>query len=120
MRALNPFAPFWYTPAEDKDLPEGQRTRFKLRGLNGSEFGHIAPELIVDPELRMVSGVSGKGLDLALRYGLVDWENFCNDNGEVAFSVQNLVLIEHAARAELAMQIIAASYVKPAEKKTSP
>ena len=76
------------------------------------------PELRVDDELKTVTGMSGKGLELALRYGLVDWENFANDNGPVAFSPQNFPYIDYGLRAELAMCIVAASYVSLDEKKT--
>lgn len=117
-KALNPFAPFEYVTLADRELPEPERTKFRLRGLNGSEFGHIAPELLLDDST--LAGCTGKGLDMALRYGLLGWENFENDKGAVAFHPHNFALIEHSVRAELAMQVIAASYVHKAEKKTSP
>ena len=116
IKALNPVSPRWYTPRAE----EGQEnpTRFKIRGLNGTEQGYVWPELKVDDELKTVTGMSGKGLELALRYGLVDWENFANDKGPVAFSPQNFPYIDYGLRAELAMCIVAASYVSLDEKKT--
>jgi len=116
IKALNPVSPRWYTPRAE----EGQEnpTRFKIRGLNGTEQGYVWPELRLDDELKTVTGMSGKGLELALRYGLVDWENFANDNGPVAFSPQNFPYIDYGLRAELAMCIVAASYVSLDEKKT--
>ncbi len=116
IRALNPFAPFWYTPRGE----EGQEkpTRFKIRGLDGTELGYLSPELVVDEAKGMVTGMSGKGLELALRYGLLDWENFENDQGPVRFSVGSFGKIPYVIRGELAMNILAASYVQEAEKKT--
>ena len=116
VKALNPFAPFWYTPEADQGSENP--TKFKIRGLNGSEIGYVSPEFVIDDAQRMVTGMSGKGIDLTLRYGLLDWENFENDNGKVKFSPNNFALIPHLTRVELAMQIIAASYVSDEEKKT--
>lgn len=116
IKALNPLAPRWYVPRGEDG--EENPTRFKIRGLNGTEQGYVWPELKIDDELKTVTGMSGKGLELALRYGLVDWENFANDQGEVAYSVQNFSLIDYGLRVELAMVIVAASYVTPEEKKT--
>lgn len=116
IKALNPFAPFWYTPASEQG--DEKPTRFKLRGLDGVELGYVSPELQVDDVQGTVSGITGKGLELALKYGLLDWENFENDQGPVKFSVHNFRLIPYVMRAELAMRIIAASYVQEAEKKT--
>ena len=116
IKALNPFAPFWYTPALEKDAPNP--TRFKIRGLDGAEQGYISPELRLDESSRMVIGMTGRGLELALRYGLVDWENFANDSGPVVCVPPNFPLIDYGTRCELAMKILGASYVSPEEKKT--
>lgn len=115
IKALNPFVPFWYVPTPEKGVENP--TRFKIRGLNGTEQGYIQPEIRVDSSF-MVTGLSGKGLELALQYGLSDWENFANDAGAVAFSPANFGLIDIGTRIELAFQILGASYIKPGEKKT--
>lgn len=114
MKALNPMAAFWYTPRGEEGAE--RPTRFKIRGLDGTQQGYVYPELKIDG--KMVIGMTGKGLELTLEYGLVDWENFANDQGPVPFTRQNLGMIDYAVRAELAMQIIAAGHVKPEEKKT--
>ena len=114
MKALNPFAPFWYTPRAEASAEKP--TRFKLCGLDGSQQGYIQPEYIIGD--RMVTGLTGKGLDLALSYGLKDWEHFENAQGPVACVPANFGLIDIVTRIELAMQIIAASYPTPEEKKT--
>lgn len=116
IKALNPFAPAWYTPRAELGSPNP--TRFKIRGLDGTEQGYLVPELTIDPVLRTISGMTGKGLELALAYGLLDWENFANDKGPVAFVPGNFNLIDYKTRIELAMQILTASYVQPEEKKT--
>lgn len=116
IKALNPFAPFWYVPRAEQGRENP--TRFKIRGLDGAEFGYITPELTVDPALRSVVQVSGKGVDLALQSGLVDWENFSNDAGPVAFAVANFGLVPYEVRGELFWKILAASQVQAEEKKT--
>lgn len=122
-KALNPFAPEWYTPASDKDEkgePRPDASRFKLRGLDGNELGYVSPEFTLGEiaGVPTVTGMSGKGVDLALKCGLLDWERFENDKGPVPFNQGNFRLIPHLLRVELAMQIVAASYVGEAEKKT--
>lgn len=121
MKALNPFAAEWYTPAEDKESENP--TRFKIRGLNGSQVGYVQPEMILgvnDEGTPMLTGLTGKGVDVTLNLGLVDWENFANDFGSVKFSQHNFGLIDVKTRTELALQIIAKSFATAEEKKTSP
>ncbi len=117
MQALKRMAPFWYTPDGQKDDPNP--TKFKVRGLNGNEQGYIQPELKIDETTKMVSGMSGRGLELTLAYGLLGWENFLDeDGGQVAYSPLNFGRVDLVTRTELAMQILAASFVTPEEKKT--
>lgn len=117
IKALKRMAPFWYKPDSQKDDPSP--TRFKIRGLNGTEQGYVQPELVIDTTGKMVTGMTGKGLELTLGYGLLDWENFTDEDGAaIAFSPINFGRLDIVTRTELAMQILAASYVAPEEKKT--
>jgi hypothetical protein len=116
IKAMNPLASFWYTPRAEEGAPNP--TRFKIRGLNGTEQGYIVPELTLDPMGRIVAGMSGRGIEMALAYGLTDWENLVNGKGTVAFGAGNFGLLDYAMRVELAMKILAASYVEAEEKKT--
>jgi hypothetical protein len=115
-KALNPFAPWWYTPREDKDSPNP--TKFKLQGLNGEQMGYIAPEFILDAQSKSITNLTGKGVALALDFGLLDWENFNNDTGPVAFNRANFGLLPYGLRGELAFQVIIASHASPEAKKT--
>src|SRR3990172_10202250 len=116
IKALNPIAPFWYPPRSEAGAPNP--TRFKIRGLNGTEQGYLVPEMTFDVIGRTTTGMSGRGLELALAYGLMDWENFANGTGPVAFAPANFGLLDYTLRVELAWQIFAASYVDAEEKKT--
>lgn len=116
IKTINPIAPEWYTPRSEEgaDCP----ARFRIRGLNGSEMGYVMPELIVDEANQLVTGATGKGLDMILRYGLKDWEHVEGEGGGVAYAPSNFALLPHEVRVELALQIIVRSFVSPAEKKT--
>lgn len=123
IKAQSKMVPAWYVPRAERDeageaLPDA--TRFKLRGLTGKELSFIQPELIVGEVngVPMVTGTTGKGGELALYYGLRDWENFRDDDGPLAFSQGNFERIDIQTRTELVMQIIAGSFITPEEKKT--
>lgn len=115
MKALNPFAPFWYVPECDRDAEHP--TRFKLRGLNGDQMGYVAPELHLS-ELQRIDGISGKGIAIALGHGLLDWENLEGATGPLPFTQANAALLPHDVRTELAMRILIASSPGEEEKKT--
>lgn len=114
IKALNPFAPSWYTPKEEEgsDNP----TRFKIRGLDGEQMSYVGAELVFDASGN-IRNISGKGIELALGYGLVDWENFENDDGPVKFNRANFRLIPYHLRLELAVQIVARSVPNEEERK---
>jgi hypothetical protein len=120
MKALNPMAPFWFTPDSEErtEAEESKRTKFKIRGLDGEQLGFIQPELRFTEDGRSLVGMSGKGVVLALQFGLLDWENVANDQGPVAFSPANFRLLPMSARDSLALKILVASYVQEPEKKT--
>lgn len=120
IKALNKLAASWYVPRSERDendAPVPGATRFKLRGLSGGELGYVHPELKFDAENTII-GISGAGLDYCLRHGLKDWENFANDHGALACTPANFELIDIGTRTELAIQILAASFVTSEEKKT--
>lgn len=114
IKAINPMEPEWYTPQSE----EGQEnpTRFRLRGMDGDAMGYIAPEFVIDDHGR-VKNLTGKGIALALNYGLVDWENLSNDKGQVKFNRSNFRLLPYDLRAELASQIIILSAPSEDERK---
>jgi hypothetical protein len=41
-------------------------SKFKLQGLNGEQMGYIAPEFILDPQSKMITNLTGKGIETAL------------------------------------------------------
>lgn len=114
IKALNPMEPQWYTPASEAG--QENPTRFRVKGLDGETMGYIAPEFIVDDHGR-VKSLTGKGIELALNYGLVDWENLSNDKGAVKFGRHSFRLLPYDMRAELASQIVILSSPTEDERK---
>ncbi len=114
IKALNPFAPFWHTPPGQEADPAP--TRFKICGLDGAQISELAAEVRLDEKGRFL-GYSGRGISLALSYGLKDWENFGNDAGPLAFGPHNFHLIDYPTRVALAFEIAAASHVSEDARK---
>lgn len=114
IKALNPFEPVWYTPKSEagQDNP----TRFRLKGLDGAAMGYVAPELIVDDHGH-VRNMTGKGIDLVLAYGLIDWENFSDDKGQVRFNRSRFGAIPYDLRSELASEVMILSQPSEDERK---
>lgn len=77
----NPAGPDWFVTKSQKDLPEDQQTRFKVRGLIGSEVIDVS-FVEEDGWLKM----TGRGVDGCIRAGLIGWERFLDRDGkEVVF-----------------------------------
>lgn len=115
IKALKRMAPFWWTPEDQEGEP---KTRFKIRGLNGAQQSYVFPELQIDQVARMATGMTGRGVELTLSYGLLDWDHFNDEEGPIAFSPANFERVDPGMRAKLSMAILAASYVSLEEKKT--
>lgn len=89
----------WYTPNQ----PDSERvTRFKLRPLNGLQNLEISAEIGAHRV--------GEAQKLALRYGLVDWENLDDEHGRpVPFGLDKLVQLPVDVLSDLAIRIIRGS-----------
>ena len=114
--ALNPVDPFWFTPDSEED--EENPTRFKIRGLLGDEQSQITPEIIFDAEGRFKS-ISGEGIRKALKFGLIAWENFSNDKGEMSCKPGNHKFMTHSLRFDLVIAILNASIMGDDDAKKS-
>lgn len=101
IKALNPFEPTWYTPKSEQG--QDNPTRFRIRGLDGQQKSYVAAEFQTDDHGVMKN--LARGIDLALQYGLLDWENLANDKGPVKFSPANFRLLPAELREELALEI---------------
>lgn len=84
--AITPNSTFEYVLKVDRDLPEEERTLFRLRALSAAEQAKVEDQtasLSREDEIRVRSGST---ILEALRLGLVGWEGFRDENGnEVPF-----------------------------------
>lgn len=104
---ITDLAPYWFTPTqEESETP----TRFKLKPLDGFETLEVSAEV----GARRVAAAQ----KLAVKYGLVDWENFCDESGNnIKFSRENFRLLPVGAIAEIAVQVINGATLDKEQKK---
>lgn len=116
-KALKKLSSYWYTPEGE---PEHNPTRFKIKPLNGEE----------QTEIMMLNTISGVGEDgkpliqtspraiaLAIKYGVIGWENFGDDEGDLEYSAINKKYIPFELRIELAGEIVTNSTLDADTKK---
>ena len=109
-------SPDWYTPESEED--EEKPSKFKIKPLNGEQF----MEVVADSETDRSGDIrlNGRGLKLALRYGIIDWENIEKENGiPLKFSVHNLKLLPMEVLSDLASEIVNRSAMEDDETKNS-
>jgi len=105
-----------YIPEIDKDSDEP--TSFKLKPLSGVHYMSIMAEVteLGDGESR----ITGNGLRLAIKHGLVGWDNFNDAQGnKMKFNPVNVKKIPPAILTELAGEIISRSEVGGEQIKNS-
>lgn len=93
----------WYTPKIEED--ESKPTRFQIKSLDGSKALEVRSDTSMDDSGQIL--LTGRALNVAVRYGLVGWENFVDDKGnDVTFSLYAIDLLSAAMLQELAGVII--------------
>ncbi|MBL1293070.1 MAG: hypothetical protein COB61_004275 [Thiotrichales bacterium] len=112
---VNKLSTVWYVPRPE--IEAASPSRFSLRPLNGMQYMEVIQETTgAGLDIR----ISGRGLKLALEYGLVDWEGITNAAGEkVNYSRIELQKLPPELLTELANQIIIQSDVTEDEIKNS-
>ncbi len=112
IQALAGLLPAWYTPKgqDDDDKP----TRFKVRPLDGEQYGDVAEHVgVVNGAVRL----SSRGISQCLKHALIGWENFTGVDGDVAFFAANFRLIPYLIRVELATHIFIISSLSEEQEK---
>lgn len=92
-------------------------TIWKLQPLNGFDYMEVMSEL-----QRTDNGfkISGKGLGIAVRKGLVGWQNFHDENGkEIKFNPLNMKKIPAIVLGDLADRVIEISELGDEQAKNS-
>lgn len=107
--AMTGLAPEWFTPTQ----PESDRpTRIKIRPLTGLENLEVSAEI--------GGGDIGQAQKIALRFGVVDWENVDDERGNpLQFSHENLKFLPVSALSEIAIRIIRGSKMDDDKTKNS-
>jgi hypothetical protein len=103
IKATEGLAPEWYTPPGQGD---GTPTRFKIRPLDGAEFGEIADYVSIDAGVPMIKAA---GRDRCLKMALQEWENLEGVGGPVPFTPHNQRLIPHEVRVAIVNRVLVIS-----------
>ena len=106
----------WYTPESEKE--DEAPTQFHLKPFNGEKYNYIWAELFADSEGDVK--ISGKGVELALKFGLIGWRNMLSsNNSELAFKPNNFKHIPQNIRLEIASHLIDISTLTDGDEKNS-
>ena len=97
IKVLEGLTPDWFTPASELDAETP--TRFKLKPLNGFEYMDVLGETAVNEHGHRM--LNARGMRQAIKYGLVDWENF-----DAPFNQQSVGTIPTTYLIEIANEII--------------
>ncbi|MCP4477835.1 MAG: hypothetical protein GY818_07065 [Planctomycetaceae bacterium] len=109
-------APTWFTPSGEID--EETPTRFKIKPLNGFDFLEFCTEARILANGAMVP--NKKGTEIALKAGLIDWENFVDHQEKaIKFSVHNFKLLPAEVLSELVGAIVSQSSTDEDDEKNS-
>jgi len=126
VKAQNQFSPEWFTPTADDaaeaDEPGEVAARFKVRGLTGSQQAEVMPECGISDDGGDL-GISGRAMALLLKFGLLDWDNFEDENGPVRFSKVarvNQDYLTYPTQVQLAGKIFELTFPVEEDKKKSP
>lgn len=77
IKPINGLVPEWFTPTSQQG--DDNPTRVKIRPLDGMQ--HMEVMMHVDVAGSGDLFVDAKGMGLALKFGMVEWENFTDDKG---------------------------------------
>jgi len=115
LKISSPVGARWYVPLSEKE--KDRPCRFKIRPLTGEELENA----LYKHEFSKSGGlmIHPDGIKSALSNGILDWENVCDDRGEVTFSRLSIRLLPYEIRAELASEIINMSFMSEEEEKNS-
>lgn len=74
-RAAKQLSPYWFTvPGDEDETP----TRWRIKPLSEEERTDVTMETVDGAQF----GITGRGISLALKYGLIDWEDYLDADGE--------------------------------------
>ena len=111
IKAMSGITDEWYTPESQEG--EEEPTRFKIRGLNGSQLLELGEFIDSD-----TGNISTAGLVAACKLGLKGWENVFDDEGEkVPFTRVNINRLPPEIIGELGGKVFTQSLLDEDERK---
>lgn len=117
IKAISTIKPDWYTPQCEEG--EDEPTRFKLKPLDGTQYLDVMSEVTtsLDGDIQ----VTGRGLKLAAKWGVVGWENFSDpETGkEIKYSAVNVPRVPPVILSELVGVILERSELGEDQTKNS-
>lgn len=117
IKATSVIKPDWYTPEDEKE--EESPTRFKLKPLDGIQYMDVMSEVAknLDGDIQ----ITGRGLKLVVKWGVVGWENFVDpDTGkEIKYSPHNMQRVPPLVLSELVSEILERSEIGEDQTKNS-
>lgn len=105
-KALTGLVAEWFTPEDQKD--DEQPTRYKLKPLDGIQFMEVAAngDTLADGTFMP----NHRGRLLLLRYGMKDWENVIDHDGEkLEFNLARLKFIRAQHLVECSNELLTRS-----------
>ncbi len=107
-------APTWYTPVSEEGSEDP--ARFKLKPLNRADLDMVFEGRTTDSEGNLI--LTARGIEHALRVGLVDWENVLDENDKpLKFRIANFRYLPWAIGQELAGELVNMSFLAEDEAK---
>lgn len=111
--AIKPLASMnadWFTPPGEEE--EERPTRFKVKPLDSAQLDQALDRATYD-EKGNILDLSPQGKIMALRFGLIGWENF----GDLKCNFTNHNKLPWPIRYQIAMHIINSSFVTEDDEK---
>lgn len=116
VQALTGLVAEWFTPSDqaDDDAP----ARYKIKPLNGFQFMEVAQHGVIGTDGSFTP--NHKGLLMLLHYGLKDWENVLDHEGNaLPFNLQRTKFIPTPHLVECANEILGRSALEAEAEKNS-
>ncbi len=114
IKAVEGLAPSWYVPTAE--VGEEEPTRFKLKPLNREQLDSVLEGAAQSEQGGLK--LTARGVGYALRFGLIDWENFNNAQDKpVKFSPANFIKMPWSVGIELAGEIVNQSFMSEEDEK---
>lgn len=105
-KALRKLSPYWFMLPDE---PEDNPTRWRIKPLNGEELTEVQISNKVvgfDNNGDPIVQTDARSVALALKFGLIGWENFSDGENDIEYSEVNKKYISFEDRLALSWEIV--------------